>query len=76
MWKGNESIVRLIIENGADFNATDSYGNNSVLRIAIIKGIRSIVQLLVEKGADIRVGGHGCLLDLASCYGHESHQDT
>jgi ankyrin repeat protein len=53
-WKGHESIVSLLLEEGADVNAKSSYGWTPLL-VACQNGHDSIVSLLLEKGADVNV---------------------
>ncbi|KAI4212250.1 MAG: hypothetical protein LQ351_004962, partial [Letrouitia transgressa] len=52
---GHESIVRLLLDNGADVNA--QCGQSTALIEASFYGHESIVRLLLEKGADINVQG-------------------
>jgi hypothetical protein len=49
----NESIIRLLIENGADANPATYYLGDSVLQHVIQGGNGSIIRLLIENGADI-----------------------
>jgi hypothetical protein len=68
---GRESVVQLLIENGADVNAQGGqYGN--ALHAAVLGGHKGIVQLLLEKGADVNaIGPWGNPLQAASFHGHE-----
>jgi len=45
-------IVKLLIENGADINKSDNYGQTPLF-IACQNGYLEIVKLLIENGADI-----------------------
>ena len=57
---GNKTIVKLLIENGADVNAKGGkYGN--ALQAASYYGYKSIVRLLLENGAEVKENGgeHG-----------------
>jgi hypothetical protein len=49
----NESIIRLLIENGADANPATKYLGDSVLHKVIQGGNGSIIRLLIENGADV-----------------------
>ncbi|KAL9609925.1 MAG: hypothetical protein Q9167_005343 [Letrouitia subvulpina] len=72
-YEGHESIVRLLLEKGADINAQcGRYG--TALQAASASGHESIVRLLLEKGADINAqcGFIGTALQAASASGHES----
>lgn len=54
--KGNieiaESIVRLLIEKGADVNIPTTPGHYTPLHFAIVGGLRNITRQLIEKGAN------------------------
>ena len=49
---GNLEIVKLLIEHGAEINATDSEGQNA-LQTASIKGDKALVAYLLDRGADV-----------------------
>lgn len=49
--RGNEKIVRLLLENGADVNATTIFGGNA-LEVALSKRHDSIVEVLLENNAN------------------------
>jgi ankyrin repeat protein len=54
--KGHETIVRLLLDNGADVNAVEGrYG--SALYIASSGRHETIVQMLLDKGADVNAKG-------------------
>jgi ankyrin repeat protein len=45
---GNEAIVRLLVDLGADVNAKDKYGE-TVLHWAALRGDEAVVRLLVNR---------------------------
>jgi ankyrin repeat protein len=55
-WSGNESIVRLLLDRGADINAQGGRCGNA-LQAAAYRGYESIAQLLLDRGADINAQG-------------------
>ena len=70
---GHESIVRLLLDRGADMHAQGGMHGNA-LQAACYGGHESIVRLLLDRGAVINAQGgmHGNTLQ-AACYGgHES----
>ncbi|KAJ7476775.1 ankyrin repeat-containing domain protein [Mycena latifolia] len=66
---GHESVVKLLIEKGADVNAQGGFFGN-----ALQAASANQVQLLIKKGADVNAqGGHfGNALQAALWNGHES----
>ena len=48
----NDSIAKLLIENGARIDHIDSDGNTE-LHLAAMRGFADLIRLLLEKGADI-----------------------
>jgi ankyrin repeat protein/nucleoside phosphorylase len=52
--KGNEAVVRLLVDNGADIKTKDKDGD-TVLHRAAQKGSEAMVQVLVDRGADLDV---------------------
>ncbi|KAK3940661.1 hypothetical protein QBC46DRAFT_353953 [Diplogelasinospora grovesii] len=50
--KGNEAIVKLLLQNGVDFNAKDTDGRTPLMW-ATLKGHEAIVKLLLENGVDV-----------------------
>ncbi|CZR58736.1 uncharacterized protein PAC_08628 [Phialocephala subalpina] len=50
--KGNETLVQLLLEKGADIEANDNDGKTALLWVTLL-GKENLVQLLLEKGADI-----------------------
>ncbi|KAF7985911.1 hypothetical protein HWV62_43816 [Athelia sp. TMB] len=71
---GEDTIVRILLEHGADPNATGGKYNNA-LQAASYHGRSIIVGLLLEKGADpnAKGGGRGTALQ-AACY--EGHHEV
>ncbi|CUS15252.1 unnamed protein product, partial [Tuber aestivum] len=70
---GNESVVRLLLEHGAEVNAEGGlYGN--ALQAAAIQGNESIARLLLERGAEVNAKGgrYGNALYAAAYQGNES----
>ena len=55
-YKGNEAVVKLLLENGAKVNAEGGkYGN--ALQAALYRGNKAIVKLLLENGAEVNAKG-------------------
>ncbi|KAI9736253.1 MAG: hypothetical protein M1834_001139 [Cirrosporium novae-zelandiae] len=52
IFKGDESTVRLLLDNGAEVSSHDSY-NTTALELAACRGHNSIVYLLLDRGADV-----------------------
>ncbi len=52
--KGQEGMVRYLLENGADINSRDQPGNTA-LHVAVRKGYRTIATLLLDAGSDVNV---------------------
>ena len=56
MYKGNEAIVKVLLENRAEVNAMGGkYGN--ALQAASYKGNEAIVKVLLENGAEMNSMG-------------------
>lgn len=53
--RGDQKVIRKMLENGADVNAKDAAGNTP-LHNAIVKGDPDIVALLVQFSADVNRG--------------------
>jgi ankyrin repeat protein len=71
-WKGHESVVSYLLDNGADIHAKRSTGRTS-LYLASAYGHESVVSLLLSKGANIHDKANGVTpLYIASEKGHES----
>ncbi|KAK7178124.1 hypothetical protein PSPO01_15822, partial [Paraphaeosphaeria sporulosa] len=71
--RGHETIVKLLLDAGADVNAQGGeYGN--ALQAASDGGHEAVVKVLVDKGADINAQGgrYGKVLQAASYRGHET----
>ncbi|KAJ7483618.1 ankyrin repeat-containing domain protein [Mycena latifolia] len=71
---GQELVVQLLIEKGANVNAQGGYYGNA-LQAASVNGCKhNVVQLLIEKGADVNAegGAHRNALQAASLNGPES----
>ncbi|CUS10752.1 unnamed protein product, partial [Tuber aestivum] len=55
-YQGNESVVRLLLEHGAEVNVQGgNYGN--ALQAAAYQGNESVVRLLLKHGAEVNVQG-------------------
>ncbi|KIK54071.1 hypothetical protein GYMLUDRAFT_138510, partial [Collybiopsis luxurians FD-317 M1] len=70
---GNEAVVQLFLEKGADVNVQGGeYGN--ALQAAVYNGNEAVVQLLLESGADINPQGNanGNALQAAARWGNEA----
>ncbi|HRB72319.1 ankyrin repeat domain-containing protein [Flavobacterium sp. WV_118_3] len=51
--KGDNEVVQILIDNGADVNIPDSYGNTPLMTAAdMFDDDATIIQLLLENGAD------------------------
>ncbi|KAF9050900.1 ankyrin repeat-containing domain protein [Rhodocollybia butyracea] len=70
---GHETVVRLLLEMGADVNAQGGTHGNA-LQAAAFNGNETIVSVLLEKGAEVNAqgGGHGNALQAAARRGHEA----
>ncbi|WP_414528001.1 ankyrin repeat domain-containing protein [Nodularia chucula] len=68
-------LVRLLVENGADVNAVDTY-QNTVLALAVQSGNLEKIQFLLDAGADInyqKPHGYDVLID--AMYGRDITKD-
>jgi ankyrin repeat protein len=52
-WEGHDSVVTLLLENGADVNAKDNDSGDMPLHLASWKGHQAVVSILLEKGANV-----------------------
>lgn len=50
---GNEVIVRMLIDSGADIDERDSVGGSTALHVAVRSKRENLLRLLVESGADV-----------------------
>lgn len=60
--KGNEAMVRMLIEHGADINQPDNYTGNTPLLAALHGGKAnrfSLAMYVIERGADIHTVSNG-----------------
>jgi len=53
VYSGDARRVRLLIDAGADVNAREATGRDTVLNIAALHGSASVVQALLDAGADV-----------------------
>jgi len=57
MWsaasKGNEHIMELMLENGANVNSVELVNNDTALTLATEEGHINIIRLLLDHGADV-----------------------
>lgn len=74
--RGHPDIVRLLMEKGADVNATNDTGITALM-CGAQKGYHDIVKILLEDGADINLAGQGgsTALGLAENSGHKAIVD-
>jgi ankyrin repeat protein len=70
---GNEAVVRLLIDRGADVNTQGGVHRNA-LQAAALKGDEAVVRLLVDRGADVNTQGgyYGNALQEAASKGNEA----
>ncbi|KAK2776656.1 nacht and ankyrin domain protein [Colletotrichum kahawae] len=52
---GNEEIVQVLLDNGADINAVDGSGETAVYK-AVVGQHCGVVRILLDRGADVSVG--------------------
>lgn len=66
--KGNQELVTLLLDRGADVNAASGDGDYCLIRAAG-RGDEEMVYLLLERGADVnaRVSGHHYTALIAAC---------
>ena len=71
-WRGHESIVVSLLQQGVDVNAVNDRGETALIH-ASENGYESLVRVLLKHGADVNTvdkGGWTALL-FASSYGHK-----
>ncbi|KAJ4379967.1 hypothetical protein N0V86_004273 [Didymella sp. IMI 355093] len=70
--KGNEAMVRVLLDNGADVNMQDGRYGTAIL-IASARGHKEVAKLLLDRGADINLqgGNYGNALQAAAVDGHK-----
>ena len=70
---GQETVVKLLLEKGADIAAKENDGR-TVLHTAVSKDREAVVKLLLEKGADIAAGDNSgwMAIHYAAASGHEA----
>ncbi|KAL6406233.1 hypothetical protein AUP68_10402 [Ilyonectria robusta] len=56
---GHEMVVKLLLENGADTEATDKHSGWTPLLHAAVEGHEAVVKLLIEKGAKCEAKDNG-----------------
>ena len=56
--KGDVEMVRLLVEAGADVNASEGFGGDTPLHEAVEQGNAQIVKILVAAGADVNAEGY------------------
>ena len=72
-WNGNEAVVKLLLDKGADVKSKSSIGKTPLSRAAE-KGHEAVVKLLLEKGVDVesKDGFGRTPLSRAAEKGHEA----
>ena len=75
-YDGNFDLVRSLIAEGADPNATNEYGETGVM-VAAENGYDAIIEFLLDNGAKINAKDKDgdTALDIARYYGHQSTTD-
>lgn len=71
--QGHREIVQMLLDRGADANASGGKVYGKALLAASFRGHREIVQMLLDRGADVNAPGgkaHGNALQAASLRGH------
>jgi ankyrin repeat protein len=51
--QGQEAVVELLLEKGADVESKSRYGSQTPLLLAVGNGHKAVVKLLLEKGANV-----------------------
>ena len=68
-WSGNEDIVKILIEAGANVNSIDKQGRTSLIAASYM-GHYDIVEILLESGANVNhtdLDGRNALCVAALC---------
>jgi ankyrin repeat protein len=70
--QGNQAVMEVLLDKGADVNAQGGYYGNA-LQSASVNGHKEVVTLLLDKGADVNAQGgyYGNALQAASHNGHK-----
>ncbi|KAF7976112.1 hypothetical protein HWV62_7545 [Athelia sp. TMB] len=75
--RGDEGVVRMLLERGASVNTPNAGGFDSALQEASIGGHLEIVKMLLERGADIEARGrNGSALQAAISAGHAAVEQS
>lgn len=53
-WQGQESVVRLLLDHGAEVDAQNKHGRTA-LHLATLRAHEGVVRLLLERGADVNL---------------------
>ncbi|KAL2754101.1 hypothetical protein ACRALDRAFT_2060082 [Sodiomyces alcalophilus JCM 7366] len=72
--KGDETVVRLLLERGADVELTHPVTHDTALHMACIVGKVNIVNMLLDSNADINARGSGGTALRTAC--HSGHPDV
>jgi len=65
--RGHTGAVKLLIDNGADVNCMNSYGEIALIE-ASDNGHIEVVKLLIEAGADVNARDHGTTALMEASY--------
>ncbi len=56
--RNHMTLVRLLVENGADINMTATADGGTALMVAVSNGNAEIAKYLIEKGADVNISNN------------------